>query len=221
MSTWAAFLKAEKEKDYFPELTKKVLEDGKTHRIFPKRGDLFNAMKHCSLGNTRVVILGQDPYIAEGQAHGLSFSVPCGADIPPSLQNVFKEINVDLNLPQPNHGCLISWAEQGVLLLNSYLTVRQGQSGSHRSFGWQHLTDAAISLLNDRETPCVFILWGNDAKKKKPLITNDRHLILEGAHPSPLSANKGGFFGGRYFSRCNDFLIDSKLSPINWKIESL
>ena len=217
---WTTFLKAEKEKPYFQELVAQVQEDVKKHKIYPKREDLFNAFKYSPYDKTRCVIVGMDPYINEGQAHGLSFSVPKGVELPPSLRNIFKELRSDLGISSPSHGCLIEWAEQGVLLLNTYLTVRHGETGSHSKFGWQNLTDRAISILNEKETPVVFILWGAHAKAKRSLIINDHHLILQGAHPSPLSANKGGFFGGKYFSQCNDFLIAAGQEPINWKIES-
>jgi uracil-DNA glycosylase len=218
---WASFLKAEKEKDYFAELTAKVLADAKEYPVYPRHGDIFNAMKFSPLEKTRAVIVGMDPYHSPGQAHGLSFSVPVGLPIPSSLQNIFKELHADLGITSPNHGCLLSWAENGVLLLNSSLTVRQGTPGSHADYGWHRLTDAAISLLNEREVPCVFILWGTHAKKKLPLITNEKHLILQGVHPSGLSANRGGFFGGKYFSKANDFLLGMKQDPIDWRIASL
>lgn len=215
---WHSFLRSEAEKDYFREIIAKVQEDAQKFLIFPPRKDLFNAFKFSPLEKTKVVLLGQDPYISVGQAHGLSFSVPIGTAIPPSLRNIFKELKDDLGIEPPKSGCLTAWASQGVLLLNSSLSVRQEQSGSHSSFGWQVLTNGVISLLNQQERPIVFILWGAYAKAKRPLITNDRHPILQGAHPSPLSANQGGFFGGKYFSRCNDFLRQSAQQPIDWAL---
>lgn len=191
--------------------------DSNNGKIFPKRKDLFNAFELCSLENTKVLILGQDPYHRDNQAHGLSFSVPKGIAAPPSLKNIFKELKNDLNIDLPSHGCLESWAKQGVLLLNSILTVREGSPGSHKNIGWETFTNAVIKQVNDFERHIVFMLWGAFAKSKKVLITNERHLVLESAHPSPYSAT--GFFGCKHFSKANEFLIKNKINQINWSIE--
>lgn len=175
--------------------------------------DIFNALKLTPYSRVKAVILGQDPYHEQGQAHGLCFSVQKGVAKPPSLVNIFKELKSDMGIEPPNHGCLESWAKEGVLLLNTVLTVQEHRANSHRGKGWEIFTDKVISLLNERKEPMVFILWGNNARSKKDLITNTDHLILESVHPSPLSASRG-FFGGKYFSRTNDFLTD----PINWEI---
>ena len=175
--------------------------------------DIFNALKSTAYSDVKAVILGQDPYHEPGQAHGLCFSVKEGIDPPPSLVNIFKELKSDLGIDPPPHGCLQQWADRGVLLLNSVLTVRAGKAGSHRNRGWEIFTDRVISLLGQREKPMVFILWGNYARSKKQLVDQSRHLVIESVHPSPLSASRG-FFGGRYFSRTNEFLDE----PIDWKI---
>ena len=211
---WKDVFKAEREKPYYKQIINLVQEDAKLNKIYPKHSDIFNAFKLCKLNSTRVVILGMDPYHGEGQAHGLSFSVLPGVKIPPSLKNIYTELNLDLGLAKPEHGCLVSWAKQGVLLLNSILTVRDGQPGSHKNFGWQLFTDRIISVLNDQQTPIVFMLWGNFAKTKKVLITNRWHLVLESGHPSPLSAHL--FLGCKHFSKCNSFLTSSNKSPIDW-----
>lgn len=216
---WEQIIQEEKQKDYFKNIINFLMEDGEKHKIYPNHKDIFNAFKYCSYDDVKFFLLGQDPYHGPGQAHGLSFSVIPGVAIPPSLQNIFKELKADLNINLPRHGCLIDWAKQG-LLLNSFLTVREGQPGSHQSIGWQIFTDKIISSLNKREKPLVFILWGAHSKNKINLITNKNHLILTGSHPSPLSANKGGFFGGKYFSKTNDFLIKNNIEPINWSINN-
>jgi uracil-DNA glycosylase len=180
--------------------------------------DIFNAFRYTDYNSVRAVIIGQDPYHNEGQAHGLCFSVKKGVQIPPSLVNIYKELQSDLGIPMANHGELTQWAKQGVMLLNSVLTVRAGSAGSHRNKGWEIFTDRAISLLNEREQPIVFILWGGYARAKKSLITNQCHLVLEAAHPSPLSAYNG-FFGCKHFSKCNEFLRSLGKEEINWKID--
>lgn len=181
-------------------------------------GDIFNALKYSSYGETKVVILGQDPYHQPGQAHGLCFSVNKGVKIPPSLVNIYKEMKEDLGIDQPPHGYLADWARQGVLLLNATLTVRRGEPNSHRGRGWEVFTDRIIELLNERQKPMVFVLWGANARAKESLITNTSHLILTGAHPSPLSAYNG-FFGGGYFSRANRFLEVTGQKPVDWQLK--
>ena len=185
--------------------------------IFPKAAHCFNALNTTGFEDVSVVILGQDPYHGPGQAHGLCFSVRPGVDVPPSLVNIFKELNQDLGTPIPDHGCLQPWAEQGVLLLNSVLTVSQGNAGSHRGQGWETFTDRVIRYLNDERDAVVFLLWGSYAQKKGSFIDRNRHLVLEGPHPSPLSAHRG-FFGGRYFSHTNDWLSQKGLKPVEWAL---
>ena len=215
---WQSIIKEESSKDYFKQISSFIQEDAKQHKIYPAHKDIFNAFKYCPFDKVKVVCLGQDPYHNPGEAHGLSFSVLPGIKLPPSLQNIFKELKSDLNINTPNHGCLTSWAEQGVLLLNSFLTVRQNQPGSHQNIGWHLFTDKIISILNNKDSPIIFVLWGNFAKKKKTLITNKRHYIIESAHPSPFSAYSG-FFGSKPFSKINNFLIENNIEPINWKID--
>lgn len=217
---WDQWLVPETEKDYYKKLraflADEYLRSG--HRIFPDKNDIFNAFVYTDFDNVRAVILGQDPYHGFGQAHGLCFSVKKGVKKPPSLENIFKELESDLGIAPPNHGELTDWAKNGVMLLNSVLTVREGIAGSHRGRGWETFTDRAVSLLNERDTPTVFLLWGGYARAKKALITNPRHLVLEAAHPSPLSAYNG-FFGCRHFSKCNEFLQKNGLEPIDWQIK--
>ncbi|MCQ2409294.1 MAG: uracil-DNA glycosylase [Clostridia bacterium] len=185
------------------------------YTVFPPMNDIFNALRATPYEKVKVVIIGQDPYHEVGQAHGMSFSVLPGTDTPPSLVNIFKEIYTDLGIKN-NSPYLMPWAEQGVLLLNSVLTVREGQANSHKDKGWEFVTDSIIRKLNDKETPVVFLLWGGNARRKKELITNKKHLILECAHPSPLSAY-AGFFGCKHFSKCNEYLTQNGLKPINWR----
>lgn len=215
---WDALLKGEFEKEYYLKLREFLISEYKSQKVYPPMGDIFNALKYSSYGNTKVVIIGQDPYHQEGQAHGLCFSVNKGVKIPPSLVNIYKELHDDLGIEIPSHGYLESWAKQGVLLLNATLTVRDSKPMSHKGKGWEIFTDNVIKLLNDREKPMVFILWGNNARTKESLITNPNHMIIEGAHPSPLSAYNG-FFGGKYFSRANRFLEAVGINPIDWRIE--
>lgn len=212
---WDSILAAEFEKEYYGKLRTFLTEEYETQRIYPPQPDVFNALRYSSYADTKVVILGQDPYHQEGQAHGLCFSVNKGVKIPPSLGNIYKELQADLGIQPPQHGYLASWAQQGVLLLNVVLTVRDSQPNSHKGRGWEIFTDAVIKKLNEREKPMVFILWGANAKAKEVLLTNNRHLILTGAHPSPLAAHTG-FFGGQYFSRANRFLELENQEPINW-----
>lgn len=212
---WDLVLAEEYTKEYYAELVDFVAEEYENHRVYPPREDVFNALRACSYEDTKVVILGQDPYHQEGQAHGLCFSVNRGVKIPPSLVNIYKELKADIGMEIPEHGCLSSWASQGVLLLNTVLTVRDSMPNSHKGKGWEVFTDAVIRKLNQRERPMVFILWGANAKAKEALITENRHLILTGSHPSPLSAHTG-FFDGAYFSRANRFLELENQEPINW-----
>ncbi|MBO5287065.1 MAG: uracil-DNA glycosylase [Clostridia bacterium] len=212
---WDSILQEEFKKDYYLKIREFLKGEYFTKTIFPPMHDVFNALKYTSFENTKVVILGQDPYHEINQAHGLSFSVRRGVKIPPSLVNIYKELNTDIGMPIPNHGELTSWAKQGVLLLNATLTVRQGQANSHQSIGWSIFTDNIIKLLNTSKNPIVFILWGGNARSKKQYITNKHHLILESVHPSPLSAYNG-FFGSKPFSRANSFLMSNGLTPINW-----
>ena len=212
---WDSILAAEFEKEYYGKLRTFLTEEYETQRIYPPQPDVFNALRYSSYADTKVVILGQDPYHQEGQAHGLCFSVNKGVKIPPSLGNIYKEIQADLGIQPPQHGYLASWAQQGALLLNAVLTVRDSQPNSHKGRGWEIFTDAVIKKLNEREKPMVFILWGANAKAKEVLLTNNRHLILTGSHPSPLAAHTG-FFGGQYFSRANRFLELENQEPINW-----
>jgi uracil-DNA glycosylase len=218
IDSWSQFIKAESQKDYYKILAAGVAADAKCHTIFPRRKDLFSAFNLCPLEKIKVVILGQDPYHGDNQAHGLAFSVQPGIDIPPSLRNIYKEINSDYDVDHkfPN-GCLSSWAEQGVLLLNTVLTVKKSSAGSHKGYGWEVFTDNAISLISSQDRPIVFMLWGAFAKSKKNLITNPDHLILEAAHPSPLSAYNG-FFGCKHFTKANEFLRRHNVDVIDWFI---
>lgn len=214
---WDALLAEELEKDYYRKLEAFLTEEYANYTVYPPRGDIFNALRAASYADTKIVILGQDPYHQPGQAHGMCFSVNKGVKLPPSLVNIYKELESDLGIPPAPHGYLRPWAEQGVLLLNTSLTVRESMPNSHKDKGWEIFTDHIIALLNERQKPMVFILWGANAKSKKALITNADHLILEGAHPSPLSAYNG-FFGGRYFSIANRFLSLTGQSEIDWRL---
>ena len=212
---WDSILENEFKKDYYLKIREFLKAEYSSNVIFPPMFDIFNALRYTSYENTKVVILGQDPYHELGQAHGLSFSVKKGIKIPPSLVNIYKELKTDIGMEIPNHGELTSWARQGVLLLNATLTVRQGLANSHQNIGWSIFTDNIIKVLNESSNPIVFILWGGNARSKKRYITNPNHLIIESAHPSPLSAYNG-FFGSRPFSRANEFLLKNKIRPINW-----
>lgn len=215
---WFNMLKDEFNKPYFISLQNFLDNEYKNYEIYPKVENIFNSLNLVKYENVKVVILGQDPYHEPGQAHGLAFSVESGL-LPPSLQNIFKELNSDLNIPISKSGNLTPWAKQGVLLLNTVLTVRRGQANSHKDKGWENLTTKIIELLNEREKPIVFILWGGQAKKMAEKITNKNHLVLTSAHPSPLSAYNG-FFGCRHFSKTNEFLIKNNQTPINWNLQS-
>lgn len=217
---WNELLKAEFEKDYYLKLREFLIAEYKTGIVYPAMNEIYNALKYTAYADTKVVILGQDPYHGENQAHGLSFSVRAGVQIPPSLRNIYKELATDLNCYIPNHGYLKSWADQGVLLLNTVLTVRAGQANSHRGKGWEILTDKIIALLSERAEPMVFILWGNNAIAKEKLIDSNRHCIIKSVHPSPLSASRG-FFGSKPFSRANEFLRSMGKAEIDWQIENI
>lgn len=212
---WDRLLSSEFEKEYFVRLQEFLAEERAHHTVFPPEGDVFNALRYTAYQDVKVVLLGQDPYHGAGQAHGLAFSVQPGVDIPPSLLNMYKELQADLGIPIANHGCLIPWAKQGVLLLNTALTVREGEANSHRGKGWEVFTDRIISLLNEREKPMVFLLWGRNAAEKEALITNLHHMVLKAPHPSPLSASRG-FFGCRHFSKTNAVLRSCGEQAINW-----
>lgn len=217
---WADILATELQAEYYTKLRAFLVQEYKTKTIYPGMYDIFNALHYTPYGKVKVVILGQDPYHGPRQAHGLSFSVQPGVEPPPSLVNIFKELQEDLGCTTPRHGCLKSWADEGVLLLNAVLTVRERQANSHQGKGWEQFTSRVISLLNEREQPLCFILWGRPAQQKKVLITNPRHLVIESPHPSPLSAFRG-FFGSRPFSRVNDFLTRTGQAPINWQLPDL
>ena len=217
---WKDLLDDEFNKEYYQTLRNFLTNEYKTKTIYPDKYDIFNALHFTSYKDIKVVILGQDPYHGPGQAHGLSFSVNPGIKIPPSLLNIYKELNSDLGCYIPNNGYLKKWADQGVLLLNTSLTVRAGEANSHKSIGWEIITDRIISLVNEKEDPVVFLLWGNNAIKKKNLITNKRHLILTSAHPSPLSASRG-IFGSKPISKINNFLISVNKEPIDWQIDNI
>lgn len=217
---WLEPLKPEFAKPYYKKLYQRVIEEYNTYKVFPEPNDIFNAFSLTPLHKVKVVILGQDPYHGEGQAHGLCFSVKPGVDIPPSLLNIYKELQYDMGCEMPNNGYLIKWAQQGVLMLNTVLTVRAHQANSHRGIGWEEFTDAAIRILNKQNRPIVFILWGRPAQMKKSMLDNPNHLILESSHPSPLSAYRG-FFGSRPFSKTNEFLCQHGEKPIDWQIENI
>lgn len=214
---WDELLKGEFEKEYYLKLRKFLAYEYKHGTVYPDMYDIFNGLKYTSYSDVKAVILGQDPYHGKGQAHGLCFSVKKGVPQPPSLQNIFKELQADLGITPPSHGELTDWTRQGVMLLNTVLTVREGQANSHKNKGWETFTDRVIELLNEREQPMVFLLWGANARAKTALITNPRHLILTCAHPSPLSAYNG-FFGCRHFSKTNEFLQSIGQTPIDWRI---
>ena len=208
--------------DYFASeqyqaLRRFLADEYRTHTVYPNMYDIFNALKYTSFADTKVVIIGQDPYHGPGQAHGLCFSVKKGVEPPPSLKNIFQELQSDLGITPPNHGELTAWARQGVLLLNTVLTVREHMPNSHKGHGWEAFTDRVIALLNEKQTPVVFLLWGAPAGRKAELITNPCHLVLKAAHPSPLSASRG-FFGCRHFSKTNEVLIREGKTPINWQL---
>lgn len=215
-ASWKKHIGDEFDKQYFINLTQFVRQEYLHHQCFPPGKLVFNAFNLCPFDKVKVVIIGQDPYHEMGQAMGLSFSVPQGVMMPPSLINIFKEIEMDLGTPMPANGDLTRWAKQGVLLLNATLTVRAHQAGSHQRKGWEEFTDAAIRALSAERSNLVFILWGGYARSKKALIDSTKHLVLESVHPSPLSANRGGWFGNHHFSRCNDYLKAHGIEPIQW-----
>ena len=218
---WLPALDQEFHKAYYRDLFTFVKQEYNTHVIYPPADDIFNALHFTPLSEVKVLILGQDPYHNEHQAHGLSFSVlPDQKDIPPSLQNIYKELQDDLGCKIPNNGYLKKWADQGVLLLNTVLTVRAHQANSHQNKGWEHFTDAVINAVNEQDRPIVYLLWGRPAQSKIPMLTNPKHLILKAPHPSPLSAYRG-FFGCRHFSQTNEFLQFHELEPIDWQIENI
>ncbi|MBJ8052789.1 uracil-DNA glycosylase [Bacillus cereus] len=217
---WGPLLGSEFEKEYYQALANFLKEEYEEHVIYPKKEDIFNALQYTSYENTKVVILGQDPYHGPNQAHGLSFSVQPGIKTPPSLLNMYKELRDEYGYEIPNNGYLVKWAGQGVLLLNTVLTVRHGEANSHKGKGWEHFTDRVIELLNEREKPVIFILWGRHAQAKKKLITNTNHYIIESVHPSPLSARRG-FFGSKPYSKVNEILSNMDEKEIDWQIPNI
>lgn len=218
---WSLALKDEFNKPYYRDLYRFVKEEYSTRVVYPPADDIFNALHLTPLKDVKVLILGQDPYHNEHQAHGLSFSVlPDQKDIPPSLQNIYKELQEDLGCYIPNNGYLKKWADQGVLMLNTVLTVRAHEPNSHQGRGWENFTDAIIQAVNQKDEPVVYMLWGKPARSKIPMLTNPKHLILKAPHPSPLSAYRG-FFGCKHFSKCNEFLSQNGLEPIDWQIENI
>lgn len=217
---WAEKLKPEFCKPYYKELYNKVIDEYSRYQIFPPADDIFNAFHFTPLSEVKVVILGQDPYHNVGQAHGLCFSVKPDVEIPPSLVNIYKELHDDLGCYIPDNGYLTKWAKQGVMMLNTVLTVRAHQANSHHDIGWEKFTDAAICALNEIDRPIVYMLWGSPAQRKSAMLNNPKHLILKAPHPSPLSAYRG-FFGCRHFSQANEFLVKNGLTPIDWQIENV
>ncbi|MDH7446598.1 uracil-DNA glycosylase [Aquimarina sp. 2201CG14-23] len=215
-TSWKEQLKDEFEKPYFKELVEFVKTEFDAHTCFPKGSEIFAAFDYCSFDDVKVVIIGQDPYHGIGQAHGLCFSVNDGIDIPPSLINIFKEIESDLDIPFAANGNLERWARQGVLLLNATLTVRAHQAGSHQGKGWEKFTDAVIQSISSNKRDVVFLLWGGFAKKKGGKIDSKKHSVLSSGHPSPLSANRGYWFGNKHFSKTNEFLVETNQLPIKW-----
>lgn len=216
-NTWDNKLQEEMAKPYFLDMLNFLDGEYSNKKIYPPRNKIFNALKTTPYGNIKVVILGQDPYHGYGQAHGLCFSVNKGVALPPSLKNIYKEMHDDLGIVQPNHGYLQSWASQGVLMLNTVLTVEEGKPNSHAKIGWQTYTDQIIKIVNTQESPIVFLLWGRNAINKAKYINQNKHLVLTSVHPSPLSAY-GGFFGCKHFSKCNEFLEKNGIEPINWQL---
>ena len=202
---WDPYISEEFNKEYYLNLRSKLLDEYKNYTVYPSMDDIFNALKYTSYEDVKVLIVGQDPYHGPNQAHGLCFSVQKGVVVPPSLKNMFKELHSDLGIVPPSHGCLTEWAKQGILLLNTVLTVREGEPNSHKKLGWTIFTDKIIQILNERKDPVIFVLWGKNAIEKLPLITNSSHYVLSAAHPSPLSASRG-FFGCRHFSKINEIL---------------
>ncbi len=218
-NSWDEILKDEFNREYYQNLRKFLKEEYSSRPIYPPMYDIYNAFKLTDYNDVKIVILGQDPYHGEGEAHGLAFSVKKGVAIPPSLKNIYKELNISLGCYIPNNGYLEKWARQGVLLLNTALTVRKDTPNSHRNVGWEIFTDSVIKLLNKREKPIIFMLWGNNAKQKSMLIDKTKHYVLTSVHPSPLSANRG-FFGCGHFKTSNDILLKMNEKPIDWQIEN-
>lgn len=219
-NSWDTYLREEFEKPYYQELKRFLVEEYKETTVYPDKHDIFNAFKTTSYEEVKVVILGQDPYHGQGQAHGMAFSVQPGVPIPPSLKNIYKELQSTMGCYIPNNGNLVKWAEQGVLLLNTVMTVRAGKPQSHKGKGWETFTDRVITLLNERKDPVIFLLWGAPAKKKAALITAPQHKILTAAHPSPLSAYNG-FFGCDHFRKVNSYLEELHKTPIDFQIENI
>lgn len=217
---WLPAIDAEFRKPYYAQLYKFIREEYNTRKIFPPAEDIFNAFHLTPLSQVKVLILGQDPYHNDGQAHGLCFSVKPEVEIPPSLENIYKELKEDLGCYIPNNGYLVKWARQGVLMLNTVLTVRAHQANSHQGHGWEQFTDAIIHAVNEQDRPIVYLLWGRPAQSKIPMLTNPKHLILKAPHPSPLSAYRG-FFGCKHFSQTNDFLKANGMEPVDWQIENI
>lgn len=220
MNTWQEILKVESEKDYYKKLMESIEKEYSNYTIYPKKEELFSAFTLTPFEKVKVVILGQDPYHGENQAHGLAFSVKKGKKIPPSLKNIYKELNTDLGIPIPNHGNLVEWAKEGVLLINTILTVREKSPNSHRNLGWEIFTDNIIKSLNNRKKPLIFVLWGNNARKKQEMINMERHHVITSVHPSPLSAYRG-FFGSKPFSKINKILEEEGLEKIDWNISDI
>ncbi len=219
-NSWDELLKDEWNQQYYSLLKSTLKAEYAEYIVYPKKDDIFNAFKETGYEDIKVVILGQDPYHGRGQGHGFAFSVCPGVKIPPSLKNMYKELNADIGTYIPNNGYLLPWAKQGVFLLNAVLTVREGDAGSHAKIGWHTFTDHVIQKLNERKKPIIFVLWGNFALRKEELITNPQHIILRATHPSPLSASRG-FFGCKHFSQINEILIKHGQEPINWQIENI
>lgn len=215
-TSWKEIMDNEFKKDYFSNLVSFVRKEYLEHKVFPPGNMIFRAFELCPFEKVKIVILGQDPYHGDGQAHGLAFSVSDNVSIPPSLRNIYQELNNDIGKNIPKTGNLTAWAEQGILLLNATLTVRAYNAGSHQKKGWEEFTDAVISKLSENRNNLVFILWGGYARGKSKLIDKSKHLVLESVHPSPLSANRGGWFGNKHFSKSNKYLIDNNKSPIEW-----
>ena len=215
---WDEILADEFKKDYYLKLREFLKQEYGRYTVYPPMNDIFNSLRYADYDNIKVVIIGQDPYHEPNQAHGLAFSVKKGCPIPPSLKNIYAELEADLGIPPCPHGELTEWAKQGVLLLNNALTVRRGQANSHRGKGWEYLTDRIIQCVNEKSDPVVYLLWGANAREKTKIINNPRHLILTAAHPSPLSAYNG-FFGCRHFSKTNKFLEDNGVDPVDWRLE--
>lgn len=220
MDSWNEFFEQEQQEDYFIELMDKVKDARSKGNVYPPEEDMFSCFKLCPYDQVKVVILGQDPYHGAGQAHGLSFSVKPGVKVPPSLKNIYKELKSDLDIDPPDHGYLVSWAQQGVLMMNTSWSVEEGKAASHKKFGWTKFTNRVLEELNRYPKPLVFILWGNHAIDAAKGIDNPNHYLIKGVHPSPLAA-KGGFFGSKPFSLTNQYLTEAGRKPIDWKIENI